>query len=79
MGTKICMIVYMVMDGVLIRVALACDSQDLTGDVREYPMEPENRQFISNLLPSYMRQPIIKVEFIEDFHITPIAAGKDGE
>lgn len=55
--------------GELIRVALKVDGDMLPGDVREYPMEPENRAVFADLLPEHVRGLGDIVEITEIFWI----------
>jgi len=50
----------------LLRCALKMDRNLLGGDCAEYPMEPENREQIHNLLPEHVKScgPIVEIQEI---------------
>jgi len=64
MGNDINFLITILYGDQLLRCALKLDRDRLSGDVDEYPMEPENREFLHSLLPLHVRScgPIVKVE-----------------
>jgi len=68
MSSYINWLIYLVFEGDLIKIALQVDMNNLPGDCAEYPMEPENREYILSLLPDYYgeRGIIVLVEEIND-------------
>jgi len=50
------------------KVALRVLISRIGSDCIDYPMEPENREFLFNLLPDYIQDigPIVAVEIIHD-------------
>jgi len=71
-GNDICLLITLFYTGQdqLIQCALKANRDSFDGDCLDYPMEPENRNQIMNMLPAHVRSigPIVKVESI--FEIT---------
>ena len=56
--------------GDVYRVAIKINREDIpetAGDVADYPMEPENKQYLFSLLPDYAQGRIIEV--VEIFEV----------
>jgi len=69
MNSAVCFLLTILDNDMLIKCALCVDNDQLGGDAFLYPMEPENRQQIHNLLPEDVRKrgPIVDVEEISYF------------
>jgi len=55
MGNDICFLITVLHDNTLIKCALKVKCDQLSGDVADYPMEPENLEQLHNLLPEHVR------------------------
>ena len=55
----------------VLRCALKVDANTLPGECSQYPMEPENRKHLHDLLPLHVKNcgPIVHVEEIFDCEI----------
>ncbi len=64
MSDYICMLITILYDDALMRVALKVKKDQVEGDWEEYPMEPENREKIHAMLPAHVSNcgPIVNVE-----------------
>ncbi len=64
MGSDICFLITILYGDELLRCALKVDRNKLSGDCAEYPMEPENREMLHNLLPLHVKNsgPIVAIE-----------------
>jgi hypothetical protein len=71
MDDNICLLITILYEDQLLKCALKVNQKHLTNDVIEYPMVPENREVIHNLLPSHIRLcgPIVDIEFLFEIHI----------
>lgn len=68
-----CFLITILYHGTLMRCALRVPGWKISGDCAEYPMEPENRKQLHDLLPEHVREcgPIVDVEKI--FHVEVLA------
>lgn len=66
MSSDICFLLTLLYDEELLQVVLKVNSDNLPGDVSEYPMEPENKAYIHGLLPPHIQSigPIVAVDEI---------------
>lgn len=67
MGSSICWLITLLgADDTLLRVALSVEREKLSDDIIEYPMEIENREKISKMLPVHCQTAgrIVNVERI---------------
>lgn len=76
MNDKICWLITVLYQGTLLKCALSVLRTKISDDCAEYPMEPENREIIYNLLPEHVREcgPIVAVE-----EIFEVAEAHDGK
>ena len=72
MGDTVCFIITLLMvhENELIRCALKVKRDKLTSDCIDFPMEPENREQLWNLLPEHVRDSTVIVEVDEIFETT---------
>ena len=72
MNDDICLLITVLYatEETILECALKIKRNMLSDDCVAYPMEPENREYLHSLLPSYVREngPIIKVEEIFAIH-----------
>lgn len=68
MDVFVSFLIVLLQDDFLTKVALRVDSDLLQGDCLSYPLEPENRKQLHDLLPVRIRDigPIVDVEVILD-------------
>lgn len=71
MSDYVCLLVTILNIDVLLKCAIRIKHEQITGDVLEYPMEPENRLQIHALLPEHVKScgPIVNVEEIFEVHV----------
>lgn len=64
MDDSICWLVTILCEDQILKCATKIKMDLLSEDIIEYPMEPENREVIHNLLPSHVRScgPIVDIE-----------------
>lgn len=78
MGSEICFLLtlYIPFTESLCKVALQATSEQLGGDIREYPLEPMNKALLQGLLPEHLRDVGIIVEVEEILDIVVWAVPK---
>lgn len=66
MSNDVCFLITVLYNDTLLQCALKIDRDKLTGDIAEYPMEPENRQVLHSLLPLHVKNcgPIVDITTI---------------
>jgi len=66
MSEDVCFLITVLNEDRLLRCALKVKRDSLSGDVIDYPMEPENREQLYKLLPLHVQScgPIVDVEGI---------------
>ena len=73
MGTDVCYLItlYVDVDKYLVKCALKCDRNVIGWSDSFYPMEPETREKIYNLLPDNVKSfgPIVNVEQLFDITV----------
>lgn len=71
MDDSICLLITILYEEQILTCALKANQKDLPQDCVEYPMEPENKKMIHDLLPSHVRScgPIVNVEPLFEVHI----------
>lgn len=77
MSDDVCFLVTVLDDSdmSLLRCALKCKRNELPEDAPLYPMEPEIRRHIRQMLPAHIRDvgPIVEIDVIFETHITDLA------
>ncbi len=70
MGKDVCFLITILYENELLKCALKVDQNELSGDCAEYPMEPENREILHNLLPMHVKEcgPIVAVESLFEIY-----------
>lgn len=68
MSSEVCFLITLLYGDTLLKCALKVNRDNLTGDVEDYPMEPENRKQLHELLPLHVRScgPIVGIERLFD-------------
>ena len=68
MSDKVCLVITLFYEGTLLRCAIKIDGDVLSDDVLAFPLEPENRATIGNILPSHIKScgPVVDVEQVFD-------------
>lgn len=70
MGSDLSYLITILYQTEIVRVALRINRSQVSEDVFQYPMEPENREILHGFLPEHVRSmgPIVAVE--ELFNVT---------
>lgn len=71
MGSHICFLITILYGNELLKCALKIEGDTLTGDCAEYPMEPENREMLHDLLPLHVKEcgPIVAIEKLFEVYV----------
>ena len=72
MNNYYCFLITILYNDTLLRCALKVNRDELSGDIVSYPMEPENREKLRELLPLHVRScgKIVEVDTsLFDIHV----------
>ena len=74
MTSYICFLITLHWNGQLIRCALKANGDNFPedNDIREYPMEPENKKILYDLLPEHVKVHATIVEVSEIFEVCEV-------
>jgi hypothetical protein len=71
MDDHVCFLITLLYEDQLLRCALKVKQDKISHSLYEYPMEPENRKVLHDLLPEHIKScgPIVDVEFLFEVSI----------
>lgn len=84
MGNDICWIVTVLSGNALVKCALKVERNALTEECDKYPLEPENRKSIHEMLPLHVQcgqvvavEPLFEVHIANNSSVSGPASGKE--